>query len=186
MFATPTSCCQIWKLYRIIMWHNWSISLQSVGWFFYIAIFIWILRCPCSLHLSVILATIELMNMAIIHGYSNAYMDKLLWYLLSSPLSGNNKLRRSHYKAKKVIQKLGLSYDIIDYYPIGCMLYENEFAHLTGCPKPNCSKSCYIPSSKSIFIRILRHFPFISKLRHMFRSPIISKLLKWHSSNHLE
>jgi hypothetical protein len=56
--------------------------------------------------MSVILATIVLMNMVVIHGCNNAYMDELLRYLSTLLLFGDNKLQCGHYEEKKVIRKL--------------------------------------------------------------------------------
>jgi hypothetical protein len=99
---------------------------------------------------SVISATIVLMNMAVIHGCSNAFMDELLRYLSSSLLLGENQLPRGHYEAKKLIRKLGLAYDIIHACPSGCILYRNEYTHLNECPKLSCKKSRYISVSESL------------------------------------
>jgi hypothetical protein len=93
---------------------------------------------------SVISATIVLMNMAVIHRCSNAFMDELFRYLSTSLLPGNNKLPRGHYEAKKLIRKLELAYDVIHTCPSGCVLYWNEHADLSECPKQSCKKSRYI------------------------------------------
>jgi hypothetical protein len=96
---------------------------------------------------SVISATIVLMNMAVIHGCSNAYMDELFRYLSLSLLHGDNKLPSGHYKARNMIRKLGLAYDIIHACPSGCILYRNEYANLCKCPKESCKKSRYLSGS---------------------------------------
>jgi hypothetical protein len=126
---------------------------------------------------STISAYIVLINMAVIHGVSNAYVDELLKYLSTIFLPGGNTLPKSYYEAKKIIWKLGLSYDIVHTCPEGCVLYWGENEHLDSCPKPNCGLSRYITGSNTIPAKVIRHFPLIPRLLHMFRSPVISKLL---------
>jgi hypothetical protein len=70
-------------------------------------------------------ACIVLINMVVIHNVSNAYVDELFRYL-STVLLGN-RLPKNHYKAKKLIRKLGLNYDIIHTCPKGCVLYCGEY-----------------------------------------------------------
>jgi len=74
-----------------------------------------------GVNVSVISATIVLVNMVVIHGMSNLYMNKLLKYLLIVLLPMRNMLSSSHYKAKKLIRKLGLNYNIIHACPNGCV-----------------------------------------------------------------
>jgi hypothetical protein len=83
---------------------------------------------------STISATIVLINMAVIHSVSNAYVDELLKYLNTVLLPSENRLPKSHYEAKKLIRKLGLSYDIIHTCPSGCVLYRGEYENLGSCP----------------------------------------------------
>jgi hypothetical protein len=132
---------------------------------------------------STISATIVLINMVVIHGISNAYVDELLKYLSSVLLPGENKLPRSHYEAKKLIRRLGLQYNIIHTCPEGCILYCGEYENLDKCPRAGCGLSRFIPGSESIPARVIRHFPLIPRLLRMFQSPTISRLLRFHSDN---
>jgi hypothetical protein len=132
---------------------------------------------------SVISATIVLLNMAVIHGVSNTYMDELLHYLYQSLLPRGNLLPRTHYEAKWVIRKLGLTYKIIHTCPSGCVLYCKDNKNLTECPKPDYRKSRFVACSNIIPTRVIRHFPIIPRLHRMFRSPVISSMLKWHFRN---
>jgi len=69
-----------------------------------------------DMNVSIISATIVLVNMVVIHRVSNTYMDKLLKYLSIVLLPANNMLPSNHYEAKKLIRKLGLNYNIIHPY----------------------------------------------------------------------
>jgi hypothetical protein len=134
-------------------------------------------------NVNTISATIVLINMAVIHNISNAYVDELLKYLSTILLPSQNKLPRSHYEAKKLIQKLGLNYNIIHTCPKGCVLYRGEYEHLDKCPKEGYGLSRFIAGSESIPAGVIRHFPLIPRLLRMFRSPTILKLLCFHSDN---
>jgi hypothetical protein len=112
---------------------------------------------------SVISATIVLINMAIIHNISNAYVDELLKYLSSMLLPKENRLPKSHYEAKRLIRKLGLIYHVIHTCPEGCVFYRGEYAHLANCPKPGCGKSRYIGGSECILVKDYTTFPLNSK-----------------------
>jgi hypothetical protein len=131
-------------------------------------------------NVSLISAIIVLVNMAVIHNVTNAYMSKLLHNLGSVLLPQGNRLPRKHYDAKEVIKKLGLNYNIIDACPNGCVLFRNEHEHLTACPREGCGLSRFIPGSTTILARVIRHFPLIPRLLRMMRSPAIAKLLRWH------
>ena len=63
------------------------------------------------------------------------------------------------------------------------MLYRDEYENLTSCPKSGCGLSRYIEGSESIPTRVIRHFPLITQLLCMFRSPTISDLLRFHSDH---
>jgi hypothetical protein len=134
-------------------------------------------------NISTISATIVLINMAVIHGMSNAYVNELLMYLSTVLLPGESNLPKSHYEAKKLIRILGLHYHVIHTCPQGCVLYRGEYKHLDKCPKPDCGLSRFIAGSDSIPARVIRHFLLIPRLLRMFRSPVISKLLRFHSQN---
>ena len=134
-------------------------------------------------NVSTISASIVLINMAVIHNVSNAYVDELLKYLSTVLLPQGNCLPKSHYEGKRMIKKLGLNYNIIHTCPEGCVLYRGEYENLDACPKEGCGRSRYIEGSDNIPARVIRHFPLIPRLLRMFRSPTISGLMKFHSDH---
>jgi hypothetical protein len=134
-------------------------------------------------NISTILATIVLINMAVIHNVSNVYVNELLKYLSTVLLPREDCLPKSHYEAKRLIRKLGLNYHIIHNCSQGCVLYRGEYENLTTCPKEGCGLSRYIEGLDNILARVVRHFPLIPRLLRMFRSPTVSGLLKFHSDH---
>jgi hypothetical protein len=133
-----------------------------------------------GLNVSVISATIVMINMAVIHGVSNAYVNELLKYLVTVLLPQGNMLPSSHYEARRLIRKLGLNYNVIHACLSGCILYRNEYNDLESCPKPGCGLSQFIPSSTCIPVKVICHFPLIPRLLRMMRSEKIANLLRWH------
>jgi hypothetical protein len=63
------------------------------------------------------------------------------------------------------------------------VLFQGELEDRDTCPKPECGLSHWIPGSTTVPAKVLWHFPLIPRLKRMFRSPAISKLLKWASEN---
>ena len=124
---------------------------------------------------SILSATIIIMNMCVLFRVSNKFTDELLQYLATDLLPRGNRMPCNHYEARKMIRKLGLEYKNIHACPNGCILYKEEHADLSTCPE--CSKRRWLEGSDSMPTRVVRHFPLIPRLRRMFRSPEIAKML---------
>ena len=124
---------------------------------------------------SILSATIVILNMCVVFRVSNKFTDELLQYLSTDLLPKQNKLPSSHYEARKMIRKLGLQYNNIHCCPDGCVLYEEEHADLSECPK--CGKARWLEGTSCIPAKVIRHFPLIPRLRRMFRSSEIAQML---------
>ena len=133
-----------------------------------------------GLKVSIISATIVLVNMAVVHSVPNEYLNELFKYLGSVLLPRGNRLPHNYYEAKNIIKKLGLNYKQIHACPNGCILYRKEYENHMSCPKAGCRRSRYMPNSRSSPTKVVRWFPFIPKVVRIFRSPAISKLLRHH------
>jgi hypothetical protein len=94
-----------------------------------------------GIDVSIVSMTIVFINMALIHNVTNKYVNELFKYLDTVLLPRRNMLPRSHYKERNVIKRLGLNYNIIDYYPNRCILYKKENMNLENCPMLNCRLS---------------------------------------------
>lgn len=107
------------------------------------------------------------------------------------------KLPSSFYESKKMIKRLGLSYDKIDACPNHCMLYwgTSEDKNRDKCKK--CNTSRYISNEndvgandvsddqqkmKSKPTKVLRYFPLIPRLRRLYTCSKTAELLKWHAT----
>jgi hypothetical protein len=107
---------------------------------------------------------------------SNDFVTELLHYLSEELLPEGNVLLASHYKAKRMLQALGLAYNVIHACPSGCVLFRGEHIDKESCPI--CGKMRYREGTKTAPMKVVRHFPLVPRLRRMFSSPAIAKLLK--------
>jgi hypothetical protein len=126
-----------------------------------------------------LVTTLLLLNCFVIFGVSIAFADELL-KLLSKVLPERNTLPKSHYKVRKYLSKLGMTYNSIHACRNGCCLFRKELKDATKCPK--CNKSGYMSASSKHSVKVLRHFPLIPRLKRMFRCHRLAELLKWHAT----
>jgi hypothetical protein len=88
----------------------------------------------------------------------------------------------SYYAAETLTQKLGLNYRTIHACAKGCVLFRGDLQDAVHCPK--CQGSRYKDEvNKVLPVKVLHHFPIISRLQRMFKTPIMSELMLWHSQN---
>ena len=92
-----------------------------------------------------------------------------------------NKLPKIHYAARKSIRSLGLHYNNIHVCPSGCILYDKEYATRDRCPK--CMQRGWLDCTNSIPARVIRHIPLIPRLKRMWRSSEIARLLRGHTKH---
>ena len=123
-------------------------------------------------------AVLMLLNVCTIFGVSNACVDELLKLLKHDLLPRDNTCPQSHYEAKRLVKKLGLSYNTIHACKNGHCLFRNELKDAKVCPE--CKESRYVPNSDSIPVKVLRHFPLIPRLLRMYRCKRLAKLMTWH------
>ena len=65
---------------------------------------------------------VKLMYLKVLYKWPNECMDAML-KLLKDAFSDGNKLPTSHYESKKLLSKLGFSYEIIHVYKYDCVLF---------------------------------------------------------------
>ena len=129
--------------------------------------------------LSMLCATLLIVNCCKTHGVSNAFMNELLMLLSMSILPVGNCLPKTEYEASKILRKLGLAYNMIHACPNGCCLFKGDLEDSEQCPV--CEHARYRMCGRSrVPSLILRHFPLIPQLQRMFSSKKLSKLNMWH------
>jgi hypothetical protein len=105
---------------------------------------------------SLLLAMLLLLNLKVVHGVSNVFMDELFSLLQKGLLPNGNKMPTTSYEASKMVKALGLFYDSIHACPSGCVLFPGTLAHEWLCP--TCNNNRFVDGSQSIFRKVLRHF----------------------------
>ena len=76
---------------------------------------------------------VKLMHLKVLYKWPNECMDAIL-KLLKDAFPDRNKLPTSHYDVKKLLSKLGLSYEIIHVCKYDCALFWKENVDLQSCP----------------------------------------------------
>ena len=129
--------------------------------------------------LSMLCATLLIVNCCKTHGVSNAFLNELLMLLSMSILPVGNCLPKTEYDASKILRRLGLAYNIIHACPNGCCLFKGVLQDDQKCPV--CDHDRYRMCGRSkVPTLVLRHFPLIPQLQRMFSSKKLSKLNIWH------
>ena len=129
--------------------------------------------------LSMLCATLLIVNCCKTHGVSNMFMNELLMLLSMSILPTGNCLPKTEYEASKILRRLGLAYKMIHACPNGCCLFKGDLEDSEKCPV--CEADSYRQCGRSrVPSLILRHFPLIPQLQRMFSSKRLSKLNVWH------
>ena len=132
--------------------------------------------------LSMLCATLLIVNCCKTHGVSNMFMNELLMLLSMSILPVGNSLPKTEYEATKILKRLGLAYNMIHACPSGCCLFKGDLEDKEQCPV--CEADRYRMCGRSrVPTLILRHFPLIPQLQRMFSSKKLSKLNVWHHFN---
>ena len=132
--------------------------------------------------LSMLCATLLIVNCCKTHGVSNTFMNELLMLLSMSILPLGNCLPKTEYEASKILRRFGLAYNMIHACPNGCCLFKGDLEDAEKCPV--CEHDRYRMCGRSkVPTLILRHFPLIPQLQRMFSSKKLSKLNVWHYFN---
>lgn len=116
------------------------------------------------------------------HGVSNACVDELMKALSCQILPQPNTLPPSERQATRLLRALGLGYNLIHACMRGCVLFRGVYAGLNRCP--TCQTPRFYKRGRDKKpVRVLRHFPLIPRLRRMFGTEYLCKLMTWWSDN---
>jgi hypothetical protein len=84
---------------------------------------------------SMLAATLLLINVCMVHGLSNKFVDELLALLHKHLLPPDNCLPPTMYGYKTLTHKVGLNYTNIHACVNGCVLFRKQYETLITCPK---------------------------------------------------
>ncbi|MCO5556418.1 hypothetical protein L7F22_009967 [Adiantum nelumboides] len=89
----------------------------------------------------------------------------------------------SRNAAKKTLATLGLDYESIHACPNDHVLFRKELAKEVHCPQCHASRYREDVQGNKVPAKVLRHFPLIPRIKHMFRCKEIAGLMSWHANN---
>jgi hypothetical protein len=95
--------------------------------------------------MSMLSAMLLLLNLKIVHGFINVFMDELFSLLRMELLPKGNKMPTTTYEALK---ELGLCYDSIHKCTNGCVLFQGALTDYKVCPK--CNTNRYVEESQCL------------------------------------
>ena len=125
-------------------------------------------------------AWLSILNLQSIYGWSDTSVNALLNILKSALLLETNQMPKSRDVAKGTLSDVDMDYECIHACPNDYILYRGDYATMESCPKCQASCYCWDHNDTTILAKILRHFPIISHISHMFMYLEIAKLMTWH------
>ncbi|KAH9302853.1 hypothetical protein KI387_014436, partial [Taxus chinensis] len=135
--------------------------------------------------ISVLATILLLLNLKAIFGWSDTSFTALLRFLADKLLPEGNRLPRSYREVKNSLSDLGMDYKVYHACPNDCMLFYQENENKENCHV--CGESRYehqgVVKSIKVPRKVLRHFPLIPQLKHVFQCKDIGNLMDWHSYN---
>ncbi|KAM1689796.1 hypothetical protein ACFX1Q_031475 [Malus domestica] len=129
-------------------------------------------------------AVVRLYQIKCLAGMPDDIFTTLL-ELIKRMLPEGDCLPESCYKAKKLINDLGLTYVKIDACPNDCMIYWKDTSDLTVCSV--CGESRYKitnaadRSRKKIAAKVMWYFPLKPRLQRFFMSKHTAEHMRWHA-----
>jgi hypothetical protein len=114
---------------------------------------------------SCLTTSLLLLNLITTHGVNNTFANELFTLLRCDLFLKDNTLPKSMYQSKKVVWRLGLSYNSIHAYYNGCVMFRRELSNATACP--NCKRSQFVERLARVLRKVHWHFPLIPHLKHI-------------------
>ncbi|XP_068331576.1 uncharacterized protein [Pyrus communis] len=130
-------------------------------------------------------AVVRLYQIKCLAGMPDEIFTTLL-ELIKRMLPEGDCLPESCYKAKKLINDLGLSYVKIDACPNDCMIYWKDTSDLTVCSV--CGKSRYKITNaedslrKKVAAKVMWYFPLKPRLQRFFMSKHMAEHMRWYAT----
>ena len=131
---------------------------------------------------SILHVCLSILNLQSIYGWSDASVNALLHLLKTSILPEANELPKSRDKMKSILSKIGMDYECIHACPNDCILFCGVNTIMESCPRCQSPRYRRDVAGTTIPSKILRNFPIIPRITHMFKCPEIAKLMSWHAT----
>lgn len=121
-------------------------------------------------------ATIFFMNLCMVHGVNNKFLDELFALLRHHLFLEPNCLATNYYATRALTQKLRLDNENIYACPKDVSCFEGSIETMSLVPNMGVQQGC----GK---LGVACESPLIPRLQRLFRTPIVSKLMLCHSQN---
>jgi hypothetical protein len=109
-----------------------------------------------------------------------------LLVVVGSLLPKGHSLPTSMYESTTLFKALKMSYEQIDTYVNGCVLFRKEHADSTHCPKCKSSRFKEVPAGDGkmkqtdIAKKIVRYLPFVPRIQRLYMTEETAKQMTWH------
>ncbi|KAL3689491.1 hypothetical protein R1sor_015800 [Riccia sorocarpa] len=127
--------------------------------------------------------TLLILNLQARFRCSNECISGIFRLLAEKILPEGSDVPQSRPEAKKILKTVGMDYEMIHTRENDCILYRNEYKDETSCPKCNTSRYRTDTQDMAIPRKVLRWFPVIPRLQHIFRYRPLADMMTWHKEN---
>ncbi|XP_059292009.1 uncharacterized protein LOC132045446 [Lycium ferocissimum] len=125
---------------------------------------------------------VRMINIKLDWTVAEAAMDSMI-KLVGELVTPEFDIPKSYYQAKRLVSKLGLSYDIIHCFPNSYMLFYKQDANLNECKLCGHAHYRWTPSGKMVPIKAMHYLPIICRLKRLFASLSSTPHMRWHNEN---
>ena len=134
---------------------------------------------------------VRIFNLKARYGVSDKGFLDILEFMGEDFPEYRDNIPKTAYEAKKVLRLLGMGYEKIHVCPQDCILYRNDFADCTSCPKCKRSRwktrSNYVKMFKEgVPAKVLWYIPPIPRFNRLFSNPKHAKSLLWHDEERIK
>jgi len=134
--------------------------------------------CEGSLH-SALSVVVRLMNIKSDWNVPNAAMDSMV-DLLGELVNPEFNIPKNFYQAKRLVSKLGLTYDRIHCCVNDCMLFYKTDSELENCKFCGHARYKRTPAGKMVPVQAMHYLPLIPRLKRLYASMRSAPHMRWH------
>ncbi|XP_021722865.1 uncharacterized protein LOC110690354 [Chenopodium quinoa] len=130
----------------------------------------------------------EMYHIICLYGVTDVAFDVLV-KVFKKALPEDSVLPNSFKQMKNIIKKLGLDYKNIDVCPNDCVLFWKDKIISDKCSTCDALRwktsddgtIIELANGKKVPVKVLCHFPLITRLKRLFMSSKTSHLMRWHA-----
>ncbi|XP_019255192.1 PREDICTED: uncharacterized protein LOC109233784 [Nicotiana attenuata] len=124
---------------------------------------------------------VRLLSIKLDNSISQAGMDSIIG-LMNELNPTKIDLPKDFYTAKKVVSKLGLSSERIDYCEKGCMLFYKEDSASENCEFCNQPRYKEVTNAKQkkVPVKAMHYLPLVPRLKRLCASMSFAHHMRWH------